>query len=278
MGNKNASQKQNEKINQENQKTLQDLVKGITRYLKSDKSTNECFTDINNLKNFMNKPKKVQKSNLKENLESNNILDFCLDLTSCLINKSLNHEVNTTFYKSLLINKVSENNCDSEILTQQNNMMINWIYKTLLSDKAGKYDNWVPEVHENNWLDKLNHVSSIHANSEMNLSSYQLSDKDLSIDENNKIKRKKNRSAKKIKNNNNINLNEKGEAVIVGNINEKIVIGREGKKFGRTLSGGIIEKDTLQNLARTNNNTLNTKNRFYSPTNKVIIYSFLNAL
>lgn len=261
MGNKNTL-KQELEIKEENKKIIEELIRGITKYLRSDKSTNDCLTDINNLKNFINKPKKVQKSNLKENLESNNIFDFCLDLTSCMISKSLNHEINTTFYKSVLINKISENNSDSEILNQQNNMMINWIYKTLLAEKEGKYDNWVPDVKENNWLEKLNHVSSIHANSDVNVSSYQLSDKDLSIDENNKIKKYKNKSAK----NNNL-ANKADNNVIVNHINEKITSVKERKKLGGTLSAGVIDKESLK-LGKTN--YLNKKQKFYSPSNKVI--------
>ena len=260
MGNKN-SLKQNTNVKEENKKIIEELLKGITKYLKADKTTNECLTGINNLKNFINKPKKVEKSNLNENLESKNIFDFCLDLTSCLINKSLNHEINTSFYKSLLINKVSENNSDSEILNQQNNMMINWIYKTILSEKAGRYDNWVPDIKENNWLNKLNHVSSIHANSDVNVSSNQLSDNDLSIDENKKIRKIKKKNMKYN------NLDEKGEIIIIRNINEKITSARERKKIRGTLSAGVFDKESLQNLEKTNN--ISKKPRFYSPTNKV---------
>jgi len=258
MGNKNSSQQTNNNNLENDKKYFQELKKGITKYLKSDKSTNEYLTNINNIQKF-NKIKKLEKSNLKENLESNNIFDFCLELTSCLINKSLNHEINTTFYKSFLINKFSENNSDLNILNEQNNMMINWIYKTLLSEKTGKYDNWVPDLKENNWLDKLNHVSSIHANSEVNISSYQLSDKDISLE--GKNKKMKNKNAK-------IESNAKGyeNLLILNNIEEKITYRKDAKKSSRTLSAGIIDKDNLQNKVK---NTINKKQRFYSPNNKV---------
>ena len=115
-----------------------------------------------------------------------------MDLSSNLITKSINHEVNTTFYNSILIHKLFENN-SAENLSKDNNMIIDWIYKTLLSKKEGKYDNWIPEINENNWLDKLKNCSSIHAQTEVNLSSYEISGKEISIEnETNKKKNNKN--------------------------------------------------------------------------------------
>ncbi len=264
MGNKNSSKSINNNV--ENLKLCEEIKKGICKYLKSDKSTNECLTNINN-KNFnfnSIKLKKVEKSNLNENLQSNNILDFCLDITSNLINKTLNHEVNTTFYKSILINKISENNSDSDILNQQNNLIINWIYQTLLNDKAGKYDNWIPEINENSWLDKLNNVSSIHANSDMNISSYQLSEKDISInDKKFKIKRKKN-TRNKDKKSNDIEFNTETNC-------DNILTEKFTKKNGG-LCPEFDEKENLPSLKKQNSHNIienSKKQKFFSPKSKV---------
>lgn len=232
MGNKNSSAP----VSNDNGKNLINLNLIIKEYLKSDKLTNDFLT--NNKKAFHKK--KYIKSNLRENLESTHIVDYSLDLASVLINTSINHETNNTLYKSLTIHKLAELNLDSEFLNSQNNMLINWMYKTLLSGKAGKYDNFIPQIKENNWLDKLNHVSSIHAQSDINISSYQLSDNNLSL-YNEKNKKKK------------LKL-------------EKMNSDKD-KKIGRTHSSGVLNKEIL------NLNPKSKKAQFSSPSNKnLVIY------
>lgn len=170
MGNKTSQNKIDE-----NDEILEEIKRKITNFTKSDKRN---FLDIN--KTF--KPKKdnkFQSCNLKEYMESHNILDFCLDLSSNLFTKSINHEVSSSIYNAILIAQIFENKSNSENLTKDNNMIIDWIYKTHLNKNVGKFDNWIPEIKERNLLDKLENFSSIHAQTEVNLSSYDIDGKVL---------------------------------------------------------------------------------------------------
>lgn len=261
MGNKNSAQQNTNLKNEENNKILEKLKIGISKYLKSDKTTNECL-NVNKNNNF-NIFRQIQKSNLKENLESNNILDFCLELSSSLIGKSLNHEINTTFYNSVTIHKLYEFTSDADIMNQQNNLVIDWIHKTLLKNKIGKYDNWLPQKKESNWLDKLYHVSSIRAQSDINISSYEISNNDVSLD--NYKKKKKNYKKNTFTERENLNKTDK-------NALNKDNLSNFNKKSTRTLSAGLIEKDEINSMKK------NKKSQIKSPSNNNLVISTFNQI
>jgi hypothetical protein len=198
MGNKNTNKNSN--FNQ-NDKFLKDIETNIEDLYKKDKRN---ILEIN--KTF--KPKKENKlrnSNLKENFESNDNIDYCLYIISNLFTKSINHEINTSLYNPLLIPQIFENDINSEDLIKDNNFIIDMIYKTHLNKNEGKYNNWIPEKKEKSLLDELENFSSIHALSEGNLSSYDIEGKVIHtrqeenkeiFNNNNKIDEKNNKKDK----------------------------------------------------------------------------------
>ena len=135
MGNKNSKKRQASK-EKENTEALNDLQLKINKLIKPDKSKKDTLFNINNIIN--QKQNTFEKSNLKENLESNNILDFCLDLSSNLITKSINHETNTNFYSSILVHKFFPNDSNAENLSENNNRVIDYIYKSMQNDNKSK--------------------------------------------------------------------------------------------------------------------------------------------
>jgi hypothetical protein len=178
MGNKNSNKNKNTNNKQDN-KYMKELGLKIKELYEND---NKNKLEIN--KTF--KPKKDIKfgnSNLKENLESNNLIDICLYITSNLYTKSINHEINPSLYNPILIPQIFENDINFENenlnLMHDSNLIIDMIYKTLCNKNEEKYNNWipVPVKKEKSLIDDLENFSSIHAQSEGNLSSYDIEGK-----------------------------------------------------------------------------------------------------
>lgn len=229
MGNKNSIY--NNSHDKDNKNFLKELNAGISNYLKLENAKKKCLDNKNKNNDDICIFTKVLRSNLGDHLESNHILEFCMEITSSLIGRTLNHEVNSNFYKSLSLQKISENIKEVDIFYEKNPLIIDWIY----NNKT--FDNWLPENKEYIWHDKLNRVSSIYPQSDSNnISTY-----NLTVDDN---KHLSNSLRKKKITNNKISLTERGKQ----NKNEDCVLTNDNiskinfKKKGRVFSADKIKQ------------------------------------